>query len=54
MPLDKLFLVQDNFLIDGVHLSALGHQRMADLIYSEIESALTEAREYIENEEASL
>jgi hypothetical protein len=52
--LEKSFLVQENFLLDGLHLSALGHQRMADLIYSEIESALTEAREYIENEEASL
>ena len=54
ITLDKSLLVQENFTIDGVHFSALGHQRMADLIYSEIESALTEAREYIENEEASL
>ena len=47
--LDKSFLTQENFLIDGVHLSALGHQRVADLIYSEIESALTEAEEYVKN-----
>ena len=54
ITLDKSFLVQENFLIDGVHLSALGHQRMADLIYSEIESALSEAEEYVKNGEASL
>jgi lysophospholipase L1-like esterase len=54
ITLEKSFLVQENFLLDGLHLSALGHQRMADLIYSEIESALTEAREYIKNQEASL
>jgi lysophospholipase L1-like esterase len=39
----------ENFRLDGLHLSALGHQRIADLIYSEIESALTEAKEYIKN-----
>ena len=49
MTLDKSFLAHENFQIDGVHLSAQGHQRMADLIYSEIESALTEAREYLKN-----
>ena len=54
ITLDKSSLVQENFLIDGVHLSALGHQRMADLIYSEIESALTEAEVYVKNGEASL
>jgi hypothetical protein len=54
ITLDKSFLVQENFLIDGVHFSAIGHHRMADLIYSEIESALTEAREYIKIGGASL
>ena len=54
VTLDKSFLVQENFQIDGVHLSALGHQRVADLIYSEIESALTEVEEYVKNREASL
>ena len=52
--LDKSFLVQENFLIDGVHLSALGHQRVADLIYSEVESALTEVEEYVKNGGSSL
>lgn len=46
---DESFLIQENFLIDGVHLSEIGHQRMADLIYAEIETALTEAREYVQN-----
>ena len=54
ITLEKSFLVQENFLLDGLHLNALGHQRMADLIYSEIESALTEAGEYVKNNEASL
>lgn len=54
VTLDKSFLAQENFLIDGVHLSALGHQRVADLIYSEVESALTEVEEYVKNREASL
>ena len=46
---DESFLIQENFLIDGVHLSEIGHQRIADLICAEIETALTEAREYVQS-----
>lgn len=42
----KEFLVQENFLIDGVHLSELGHARMGKLIAKEIENALNEATEF--------
>ena len=44
---DKSFLIQDNFLLDGVHLSPLGHKRMAQHINSEINSALLFAKSFI-------
>lgn len=44
---DSSFLIQENYLVDGVHLSETGHQRMANLIYDEIQAALFEARDYI-------
>lgn len=44
---DDNFLIQENYLVDGVHLSEMGHERMANLIYAEIQTALSEARHYI-------
>lgn len=44
---DNNFLIQENYLLDGVHLSEIGHQRMANLIYAEIQTALAEARDYM-------
>ena len=43
----KDFITQENYLVDGVHLSEIGHQRMANLIYAEIQTALAEARDYM-------
>ena len=37
------FLIQENYLVDGVHLSEIGHLRMGKLISEEIDSALQEA-----------
>lgn len=42
----KDFLVQENYLLDGVHLSELGHERMGKMIANEIDKALVEAREF--------
>ena len=44
---DNNFLIQENYLVDGVHLSEIGHQRMANLIHAEIQTALAEARHYM-------
>jgi hypothetical protein len=43
---DKDFLIQENYLLDGVHLSEIGHVRMGEMISKEIDLALAEAREY--------
>ena len=40
------FLIQENYLLDGVHLSEVGHKRMGEVISREIDQALAEAREY--------
>jgi hypothetical protein len=40
------FLVQENYLLDGVHLSEIGHARMGEMISKEIDLALAEAKEY--------
>ena len=40
------FLIQENFLVDGVHLSEIGHARMGKLISNEIDNALLEAKLY--------
>lgn len=42
----KDFLVQENYLLDGVHLSELGHERMGKMIADEIDRALAEARDF--------
>ena len=42
----KNFLIQENFLVDGVHLSEIGHLRMGKLIADEIDTALDEAKRY--------
>jgi hypothetical protein len=42
----KDFLVQENYLLDGVHLSEIGHARMGKVISDEIKLALNEARKY--------
>ena len=44
---DETFLIQENYSVDGLHLNELGHQRMASLINSEIETAISEANEYM-------
>jgi lysophospholipase L1-like esterase len=33
------FMVEENFLWDGVHLSPIGHQRCAELIRSQLSLA---------------
>ena len=45
----KKFLVQENYLLDGVHLSNLGHERMAELINQEITQAISDAKAYKTN-----
>jgi len=40
------FLVQENYALDGVHLSELGHERMGVMIGNEINQALSEVRNY--------
>ena len=46
----KDFLVQENYSLDGVHLSELGHERMGVMIDNEIEQALSEVRSYAKRE----
>lgn len=40
------FLVQENYVSDGIHLSEIGHLRMGEIIAKEIDKALAEAKEY--------
>jgi hypothetical protein len=42
----KGFLVKENYLLDGVHLSELGHKNMGKMISNEIDCALAEARDF--------
>lgn len=44
---ESSFLIQENYLLDGVHLSEIGHQRMAELIYTEIQTAMAEAQKFL-------
>ena len=44
------FLVQENYALDGVHLSELGHERMGVMIGNEINQALSEVRNYAKSE----
>jgi hypothetical protein len=46
----KDFLVQENYSLDGVHLSELGHERMGVMIGNEINQALSEVRNYAKSE----